>query len=335
MRTIYIFLLLLIISNSFAQNIQKDDSYIIFSRVYEEPDDGPCNLFILKETSSFGISTKKIKCSSSLIEEFKKLKKKSFKWKKTDDICHKGWVGHARIENQIILKSNTYLDTIYFNINEYHKLIIDYNGNSYQDDNDEIYKALSKNKEVKAFFDAPIKEYYQKTIFLKLDKENDSINIEDFKLKNSIIYGKNVLELDSIINFKNLTFTQSENRFNYEVSIEKKYDGFNFNNNSDNYYYFNENNIIQKILINSIRESYRYENRGFLQIVELKIDDTHQKMKEIFPNSSKYIEYLSEYFIDEDGIYYVEIPFIDNKGYIKYSFKDRKIISIEIKFYYY
>ena len=47
----------LFISNSFAQNIQKDDSYIIFSRVYNEPDDGPCNLFIHKETSSFGIST--------------------------------------------------------------------------------------------------------------------------------------------------------------------------------------------------------------------------------------------------------------------------------------
>ena len=150
MKTLYFITLILFFSNTFSQDKQKDDSYIIFSRIYEEPDDGPCNLFIYKETSSFGISTKKIKCSSSLIEEFKKIKKKSFKWKKTDDICHQGWIGHTTIENQIILKSNTYLDTIYFNINEYQKVIIDYNGNSYQDNNNEIYKSLSKNKDVKA-----------------------------------------------------------------------------------------------------------------------------------------------------------------------------------------
>lgn len=334
MRTIYIFLLLLIISNSFAQNIQKDDSYIIFSRVYEEPDDGPCNLFIHKETSSFGISTRKIKCSSSLIEEFKKLKKKSFKWKKTDDICHKGWVGHTRIENQIILKSNTYLDTIYFNINEYHKLIIDYNGNSYQDNNNEIYKTLSKNKDVKAFFDAPIKEYYHQTVFLKFDRENDSIDVNNIKINASTIYGKNVDDLDSIVKFSTLTYTQSEDRFNDKISLEKKHEGYSYNNNSNNNYYFNENNLIQKILINVIKENDRYENRGFLEILGLKIDDSHQKMKEIFPNSSKYIEYLFDYFTDKNEVYYIEIPFTENKGNIIYSFKDRKIISIEIDFNY-
>ena len=137
----------------------------------------------------------------------------SFKWKKTDDICHQGWIGHTRIENQIILKSNTYLDTIYFNINEYQKVIIDYNGNSYQDNNNEIYKSLSKNKDVKAFFDAPLKEYYHQIFFLKLDKEDDSINVNDLKIKASSIYGRNVNELDSIIKFSTLTYIQSEYRF--------------------------------------------------------------------------------------------------------------------------
>lgn len=335
MRTVYFFLLSLIISNSFAQNKQNDDSYIIFSRVYREPDDGPCNLFLNKDFYSFGISSKKIKCNLSLIESFKKLKKKSFKWKKTDDICHQGWIGHTTIENQIILKSDTYLDTIYFNINEYHKVIIDYNANSYQDDNNEIYKTLSLNKEVKAFFDAPIKEYYNQTIFLKFDKENDSIDVNNIKIKTSTIYGKNVNDLDSIVKFSTLTYIQSEERFNEKISLEKRYECFDYNNNSNNNYYFNENNLIHKISINEIKEYDRYENRGYLEILGLKIDDSHQKIKEIFPNSSKYIEYLSEYFTDKDGIYSIEIPFIKNKGNIRYSFKDRKIVSVEIQFNYY
>lgn len=334
MKTIYIFLLSLIISNSFSQNIEKDDSYIIFNRVYREPDDGPCNLFLNKDFYSFGISSKKIKCSSSLIEEFKKLKEKSFKWKKTDDICHKGWIGHTTIENQIILKSNTYLDTIYFNINEYHKVIIDYNGSSYQDKNNEIYNTLSKNKDVKAFFDAPIKEYYRKIFFLRLDKENDSINVNDLKIKVSTIYGKNVNELDSIIKFSTLTYIQSEDRFYGENNLEKRYEGFDYNDNSNNSYYFNKNGIIQKISIKTINENDRYKNRGFLEFLGLKIDDNHQKMKEIFPNSSKYIEYLSEYFTDDNQIYYLEIPFTKNKGNIRYSFKDRKIVAMDIEFNY-
>ncbi|MFN4151066.1 MAG: hypothetical protein ACK4IX_08975 [Candidatus Sericytochromatia bacterium] len=334
MRTIYIFLLSLIISTSFAQNKKKDDSYIIFSRVYNEPDDGPCNLFLNEDFYSFGISTKKIKCTSSLVNDFKNLKEKSFKWKKTDDICHKGWIGHTTIENQIILKSNTYLDTIYFNINEYHKLIIDYNGNSYQDSNNEIYKTLSKNKDVKAFFDAPIKEYYHQTVFLKFDRENDSIDVNNIKINASTIYGKNVNDLDSIVKFSTLTYTQSEDRFNDKISLEKKYEGYSYNNNSNNNYYFNENNLIHKISINAIKEYDRYENSGFLEILGLKNDDSHQKMKEIFPNSSKYIEYLSEYFTDKNEIYSIEIPFTKNKGNIRYSFKDRKIVSIEIQFNY-
>ena len=336
MRTVYFFLLSLIISNSFAQNKQNDDSYIIFSKVYREPDDGPCNLFLNKDFYSFGISSKKIKCNSSLIESFKKLKKMSFKWKKTNDICHQGWIGHTTIENQIILKSDTYLDTIYFNINEYHKVIIDYNANSYQDDNNEIYKTLSLNKEVKAFFDAPIKEYYNQTIFLKFDKKNDSIDVNNIKIKASTIYGKNVNDLDSIVKFSTLTYIQSEERFYGENNLEKRYEGFDYNDNSNNSYYFNKNGIIQKISIKTINENDRYKNRrGYLEILGLKIDDSHQKVKEIFPNSSKYIDYLSEYFTDNDGIYSIEIPFIKNKGNITYSLKDRKIVSIEIQFYYY
>ena len=184
------------------------------------------------------------------MNHLKNWKRSLLNGKKTDDICHQGWIGHTTIENQIILKSDTYLDTIYFNINEYHKVIIDYNANSYQDDNNEIYKTLSLNKEVKAFFDAPIKEYYNQTIFLKFDKENDSIDVNNIKIKASTIYGKNVNDLDSIVKFSTLTYIQSEERFNEKISLEKRYECFDYNNNSNNNYYFNENNIIHKISIN-------------------------------------------------------------------------------------
>jgi hypothetical protein len=329
MRLICIFLLSLFISNSFAQNIQKDDSYIIFSRVYNEPDDGPCNLFIHKETSSFGISTKKIKCSSSLIEEFKKLKKKSFKWKKTDDICHKGWIGHTTIENQIILKSNTYLDTIYFNINEYHKVIIDYNGNSYQDNNDEIFKTLCKNKEVKAFFDASLKKYNNIVQEFDFNLTNDSISIDKFKINGKNLYGFNEKLLSEVIGgFHSSTiYSEIYNDWKIERSFER--------NNSK--YYFYDSDKIKKIELTF--EKSKLEDESVIFEVDIEVNDKliqpyEKDIVEIFPRYREYLNLKREYFNDQDGTYTMRINFINNKGNLEFIFENMNLISILINYNY-
>lgn len=318
-----------------SQNKQKDDSYIIFSRVYEEPDDGPCNLFIHDETSGFGISSKKIKCTASLIDDFKKLKEKSFKWEKVGDYCKKRCIGCLRIENQLILKSNTYLDTIYFNLDEYQKLIIDYNGDSFLDNNNEIYKTLSKNNEIKAFFDAPIKQYYDDIYSEDRTLLLDSIEVEKFKINDSIVFARNVNQLDSIIKFNSLTYIQTEDRFNNKSSFEKKHEAFNYYNNSYNNYYFNEKGIIEIIEIKMIEDEYeRYSNRGYIEILGLKIDDNHSKIKKLFPNSSKYIDYSRLFFKNYKDQYVVEVKFLNNNGFVNYYYKDGFLNEIKIQFYY-
>lgn len=340
MKHLLLLLFLIFQTCLLSQNKQKDDSYIIFSRVYEEPDDGPCNLFINDETSGFGISSKKIKCTASLIDDFKKLKEKSFKWKKSNNTCLIGYSSAPVIENQLIIKSNTYLDTIYFNINEYENTIINYNGESYIDSKNDIYKTLSKNNEIKTFFDAPIKQYYYETIFSRLDNDIDSLDVNDFKISDAIIFGKNVNEIDSIVRFYKLTNFEIRNNSKGKISVINKYEGFTDNNNSNNYYFFNDENIIRNIRIVEKRDYYktyksdRYKDEGYFEILGLKIGDNHQKIKNIFPNSSKYIENISEYFKNKNGIYSIDIPFEENKGFISYNFKDGKIVAIEIQFYY-
>jgi hypothetical protein len=329
MKIIYFFLLSLIISDTFSQNKEKDDSYIIFSRVYNEPDDGPCNLFIHKETSSFGISTKKIKCSSSLIEEFKKLKKKSFKWKKTDDICHKGWIGHTTIENQIILKSNTYLDTIYFNINEYHKLIINYNGDSYQDNNDDIYKSLCKNKEVKAFFDAPLKKYNDIVQEFDFNLINDSISIDKFKINGKNLYGFNEKLLSEVIGgFHSSTiYSEIYNDWKIERSFER---------NNSKYFFYDSDNI-KKIELTFGKSKLEDESIFFefeIEVNDKLIQPYEKDIVEIFPRYREYLNLKREYFNDQDGTYTMRINFINNKGNFEFIFENMKLISIVINYNY-
>lgn len=329
MRLIYIFLLSLFISNSFAQNRQKDDSYIIFSRVYEEPDDGPCNLFVYEETSSFGITTKKIKCNSSLVEEFKKLKEKSFKWKKTDDICHKGWIGHTRIENQIILKSSTYLDTIYFNINEYHKLIIDYNGNSYQDNNNEIYKTLCKNKEVKDFFETPLKEYNDIIHEIDFNSINDSLSINKIKINEKNLYGLDEKKMSEAIGgFHSSTiFSEIYNDWKIEKSFER--------NNSK--YIFYDSDKIKKIELSFNKSKLEDESEYFEFPIEINnklIEPNEKTIIEIFPRFREYLNLKREYFFDQDGTYSMRVNFIDNKGNLEFIFENEKLISIVINYNY-
>lgn len=311
-----------------AQTKQKDDSYIILNRIYNEPCDGPCNLFLYDVHTE--IASKKVKCSSDLIQEFKKLKESSFKWKKSSESCRQGWIGLMRIENQLILKSNTYLDTIYFNLNDYHQLLIDYNGDSYIDSKGKIYKTLSKNKELKDFFDAPIRKFFQEMDYNGFTI--DSINVNDFTIDNHMIYNQNVKKIDSIVKFRTLTYTEEEQRiFTGEVDYTKNYECFSISNNSTNTFNFNQNGLIDEI---KIEESDSYINSGILSILNFKIGDNEQKLKEKFPLSCKYIDYSREYFRNAKGIYLVEVKFIDEKGYLVFYLKDGLITSIEVDFYY-
>jgi hypothetical protein len=316
-----------------AQTKQKDDSYIILNRIYNEPDDGPCNLFLYDVHTE--IASKKVKCSSDLIQEFKKLKESSFKWKKSSESCRQGWIGMMRIENQLILKSNTYLDTIYFNLNDYHQLLIDYNGDSYIDSKGKIYKTLSKNKELKDFFDTPIIKYYYEMILDSGYLVIDSINVNEIKIDNQIVYNQNVKKLDSIAKFESITYTEEERRFSEEIEVTKNYECFNVNNNSINKFYFNQNDLIDKIEIKEIvDEDERFINRDFFYVLDIKIGDSEQKLKEKFPFSCKYINYSREYFRNAKGIYLVEVKFIDKKGYVIFYLKEGLITSIEVDFYY-
>jgi hypothetical protein len=311
-----------------SQTKQKDDSYIILNRIYEEPHDGSCNLFLTNHTE---IASKKVKCSADLIIDFKKLKESSFKWKKSSETCNEPCRGCLRIENQLILKSNKYLDTIYFNLNVYHKLLIDYNGNSYIDSKGEIYRTLSKNKELKDFFDVPIQKYYREIYPDYKDYVKDSINVNDFKIDNQIVYNQNISKLDSIVKFESVTYTEEERRLSKKNEITKNYECFSVSNNSFNTFNFNQNGLIYEI---KIEESDRYINSGILSILDFKIGDSEQKLKEKFPLSCKYIDYLREYFRYKNGIYSVEVKFIDKKGYVIFYLKEGLITSIEVDFYY-
>jgi hypothetical protein len=329
MKTIYIFILSLIVSNLFSQNIEKDDSYIIFNRVYREPDDGPCNLFLNKDFYSFGISSKKIKCNSSLIESFKKLKKNSFKWKKTDDICHQGWIGHTTIENQIILKSDTYLDTLYFNINEYHKMIIDYNANSYQDDNNEIYKTLSINKDVKAFFDAPLKKYHDKIHEIDFNLINDTISINKLHVNGKNLYNLDEKLLgDAIGGFHTSTiFSDVYNDWKIEKSFER---------NSSKYFFYDSDKIKKiELFINKSKTEDEIDFFEFpIEINDKLIKPNQNSILEIFPGYSEYLNLKKEYFLDQDGNYSMKVNFNDKKGNIEFIFKNERLISIEINYNY-
>jgi len=316
-----------------AQTKQKDDSYIILNRIYNEPDDGPCNLFLYDVHTE--IASKKVKCSSDLIQEFKKLKESSFKWKKSSESCRQGWIGMMRIENQLVLKSNTYLDTIYFNLNDYHQLLIDYNGYSYIDTKGKIYKILSKNKELKDFFDAPIRKYFYEMILDSGYFVIDSINVNEIKIDNQIVYNQNVKKLDSIAKFESLTYTEEERRFNEKIEINKNYESFSVSKNSTNNFYFNQNYLIDKIEIKEIIDKdERFINRDFFYVLDIKIGDNEQKLKEKFPLSCNYIDYSREYFRNAKGIYLVEVKFIDKKGYVIFYLKEGLITSIEVDFYY-
>jgi hypothetical protein len=316
-----------------AQTKQKDDSYIILNRIYDEPSDGSCNLFL--DDYQLEIASKKVKCSSDLIADFKKLKESSLRWKKSSETCNERCRGCLRIENQLILKSDTYLDTIYFNINDYHQLLIDYNGNSYIDSKGKIYKTLSKNKELKDFFDAPIREYYDKIYPSSENFVIDSINVNEFKIDNQIVYNQNVKKLDSILKFESLTYTEEESRFNEKIEITKNYESFSVSNNSTNNFYFNQNDLIDKIEIKEIiDEDERFNNKYFFYVLDFKIGDSEQKLKEKFPLSCEYIYYSREYFRDKKGIYSVEVKFIDKKGYLVFYLKEGLITSIRINFYY-
>lgn len=316
-----------------AQTKQKNDSYIILNRIYNEPCDGPCNLFLYNVHTE--IASIKVKCSSDLIHEFKKLKESSFKWKKSSESCRQGWIGMMRIENQLILKSNTYLDTIYFNLNDYHKLLIDYNGYSYIDSKGKIYKTLSKNKELKDFFDAPIRKYYD-AIYPGFENfVIDSINVNEFKIDNQIVYNQNVKKLDSIVKFESLTYTEEEQRFWKKIEIVKNYKSFSVSNNSTNNFYFDQKGLIDEIVIKGIvDEDEKLINRDFFYVLDIKIGDSEQKLKENFPLSCQYVDYSREYFRNAQGIYSIDVKFIDEKGYTTFYLKNGIITSIKIDFYY-
>lgn len=327
MRKISIFIFSLFSLFAHSQDRQKEDSFIILNRLYEEPDDGACNLFLDK----YFFSSKKIKCSPSIIDDFKKIKKRSSSWKKGREGCFEKCIGCLRIENQLILKSKNYLDTIYFNINEYERVIID--GNSYIDSKNEIYKIISKNKELKDFFDAPIRGYYRE-IF---DYPSDSLSVNEFKIGNQIVYNKNLRELDSIIRFESIIYTETEDRrfHNDKIETDKNYECWQTNNNSYNKYYFDKNGIIQKIKIDEIEKYNQLDKFGYFEIFALKIGDNEQKLIEKFPNSCKYISHLREYFRNiNDNTYAVEVNFIDQKGFVVFYLKDGFITSIEVTFDY-
>ena len=139
-------------------------------------------------------------------------------------------------------------------------------------------------------------------------------------------------KIDSIVKFRTLTYTEEEQRiFTGEVDFTKSYECFSFSNNSFNTFNFNQKGLIDEI---KIEKSDDFINSGILSILDFKIGDNEQKLKEKFPLSCKYIDYLREYFRDKKGIYSIEVKFIDEKGYLVFYLKEGLITSIEVDFIY-
>lgn len=176
---IYLYLLLFV-NLSFAQDSIPKFSSITLHKIYYFTDDGHCNVFLYPESGSYSKIT--VNKSDDIVRDLIKFKKSLSSKKSTKSCCHNFSIGCYSLENMISFQFNGIKDTLYFNYNEYEKIIVDYrNGLEYEDNDGEVLKIISKSEKLKDFFKTDLKKLYY-DIF---DNNLDSISSSKINFNNS------------------------------------------------------------------------------------------------------------------------------------------------------
>lgn len=176
---IYLYLLLFV-NLSFAQDSISKFTSISLHKIYNYADDGHCNVFLYPESGSYSKIT--INKSDDIVRDLIKFKKSLPSRKNSESCCGNMSIGCYLLENMISYQFNGIKDTIYFNYNEYEKIIVDYrNGLEYEDNDGEVLKIISKSKELKDFFNTDLEKLYYEI----LDYKEDSISSTKINFNNS------------------------------------------------------------------------------------------------------------------------------------------------------
>ncbi|WP_395043049.1 hypothetical protein [Flavobacterium sp.] len=327
MKFTFSIIFLLYFSFLFSQDKIENLTSITLYKVYNEPDDGFCNSFITKQSGQ--VVSKSIKDCDELVLELIKLKS-NLKTRKSNDLfCHFGVIGCPSIEFMVTYQFNKLVDTLYFNNNEYEKVIIDWKyKKQFEDKNSEIIKILNKNQNFKKLIEINLDKIYRETFEFE---KRDSMSIENLKINNKNFYGLNKIKIDSLIG-----------GFNSYVDIEKDlnnkkdyYKYYSHNQDTYNEYFFVNDFALDKIFIKKIEGNGNYypEDEIF-NINGITLNDTEKLLIKKFTNSTKNLEYKKEFFKEENGDYKVSLKINDKKGTIDFIINNEKIKQIEIDFYY-
>ncbi len=311
----------------FSQTKIENLTNITLSKIYNEPDDGSCNSFLTKESAAV-ISRKIVDCDK-LVLELIKLKSK-LKYRKSNDLCCDfRMIGCPSIENMVTYQFNKIVDTLYFNNNDYEKVIIDWKlKKEYEDKNDDIIKILNRNPILKNFNEINLDKTFSDSF---LYTERDSIDIHSLKINDKNFYGLNKTKIDSLIGgFGNYVEIEKDLKGNKESF---KY--YNHNRDSYNEYYFADDFPLDKLVINKIEnKGDTYPDEKPFNIIGITLNDSEKLLIERFPNSTKYIENMKEYFKGENGDYSIKIMISDKKGAITFVLNNEKIKQVKIDFHY-
>ncbi len=328
MKARLLILFLFLFKVSFSQVKIENLTRVTLFKPYYQTTCGSCNGFLDKEYANN--ASKEITNCDEIAIKLYEIQRDKKKWKHQESFCRKNWIGGPEIENMIVYQFNKHIDTIYFSQYENDKTILfDYNnGEEYFDDQSEIINALFKNSELKRFYKTNI-IILHRTIFDY--GVPDSIKVEDLKINNKNYYGLNRKEIDFLIG-----------GFNRHIEIERNlvdstdsYQYYNSNKDTYNHYFFvNDYPISGLSFIPITDEGNQYPDEEIFNINGITFNDTEEKLIKLFPNSTKHIKEVKEFFKSENGNYSIDVKLKDKKGYINFILNNGKIIEIEVTYNY-
>lgn len=327
MRIASSIILFFLFSMVFSQTKIENLTNITLSKIYNEPDDGSCNSFLTTESAEV-ISRKIVDCDKLVLELIKL--KSNLKSRKSEDLCcNFGIIGCPSLQFMVTYQFNKLVDTLYFNKYENESYIIDWKTKKQFDDkNSDLAKILNKNSIFKNLIDINLDKIFRDTfMYIKFD----SVDIKGLKINDKQFYGLNKTKIDSLIGgFGNYVEIEKDLKGNKESF---KY--YNHNRDSYNEYYFVDDFPLDKLVINRIEnKGDTYPDEKPFNIIGITLNDSEKLLIERFPNSTKFIENIKEYFKDENGDYSIKIMISDKKGAITFVLNNEKIKQVKIDFYY-
>lgn len=325
MRFIFSITFLFLFSFAFSQKKIENITSIGLHKVYNEPADGFCNSFISKDYGQ--VISRKINDCDNLVLELIDLKT-NIKNRKSEGLCCEyGSIGCPSLQYMVTYQFNKLIDTLYFNNDEYEKVLIDWNSRKqYDDKNSDIIKLLSKNYVLKKFIETDIVKISHSLYLMQID----SMNIKDITINRQVFYGLKKNQLENLIGgFKTVNTEETK-----DPSIFKNYICLSWSGNAGYEFYFGDDDPIHEL--NIVLMDYESDENSIdtVDVSGIKVGDPETKLIEKFPNSTKYIENQKEYFKDEKGNYTITVKITDYKGMVYFELDNGKIKNITIDFKY-